>query len=312
MAFIPVSLVIHLALTSILSVTWAVVALRLFGIRHAAARCWILAASILLPVGGFVAHLIYPQTCTGRAGLYPHFACLTSSALGNAGVALLASSLAVAMSQALVTWAAQSRVVQRSVPLAAFDWQDPQVGARVHQAVEDIETKVGKRPPINITFRQGICCTLGIVHPLILVSEDLCRSLDQAELEVALAHEMAHIARHDTGIGLASALFKALTFFSPAAYVGIRLYMDEREKAADDLAVRITKDPLALASVIVKVARAGGTRPGHMAANAVGAGAGRVTERVQRLLGNSESRRAKLPLVLASIAGLVLIAVYAC
>lgn len=36
MAFIPVSLVIHLALTSILSVTWAVVALRLFGIRHAA------------------------------------------------------------------------------------------------------------------------------------------------------------------------------------------------------------------------------------------------------------------------------------
>ena len=49
-----------------------------------------------------------------------------------------------------------------------------------------------------------------------------------------------------------------------------------------------------------------------MAANAVGAGAGRVTERVQRLLGNSESRRAKLPLVLASIAGLVLIAVYAC
>lgn len=32
----------------------------------------------------------------------------------------------------------------------------------------------------------------------------------------------------------------------------------------------------------------------------------------KRLLGNSESRRAKLPLVLASIAGLVLIAVYAC
>lgn len=69
------------------------------------------------------------------------------------------------------------------------------------------------------------------------------------KLEAALAHEMAHIARHDTGIGLASALFKALTFFSPAAYLGIRLYMDEREKAADDLAVRITKDRLILASI---------------------------------------------------------------
>lgn len=311
MPFIPVSLVIHLALTSIASVTWAAVTLRLFGIKHPAARSLILASSLLLPVGGFVAHLIYPHTCTGRISFSIHFACLASSALGDAGTVLLMSSLTVAVSQALVTLAVQSRVVRRSVPLEAYDWQDDQVEARVRLAIERITGKGSVRPTIRVTCRAGICCTVGSVRPIVLISEDLCRSLDLSELEAALAHEMAHVSRHDNGIGLASALFKALTFFSPAAYVGIRLYMDEREKAADDIAVRITGDRLALASAIVKVARAGSMRPTHALANA--AGAGRVTERVQRLLdGASELRQAKLPFVLTSVTGLVLITLYVC
>ena len=315
MPFIPVSLVVHLALTSIMSVTWAVLTLRLFRIGHAAARRWILAAAILLPVGGFITHLIYPQTCTTRGGLSNHLACLTSSALGTAGTVLLSSSLAVALSQALVAWAAQRKVVQSSVSLDSSEWDAPDAGVRIRRAVDELETETGMRLTVRITCKSGICCTVGAARPAILVSEDLCGSLDQAEIKAALAHEVAHIVRHDTGIGWASALFKALTFFSPAGYWGVRLYMDEREKAADDLAALITHDPLALASAIVKVARASATRP-LLAANAAGARVGRITERVQRLLdssepGDSEESR-RLPLVVAAIVGLVLITIFAC
>jgi beta-lactamase regulating signal transducer with metallopeptidase domain len=124
---------------------------------------------------------------------------------------------------------------------------------------------------------------------------------------------MALIARHDNGIGLVSALFRALTFFSPAAYVGVRFYMVEREKAADDLAVRMTGDRLALASAIVKVARTGKTTTSYAVAGTASAGAGRVTERVHRLLdGVSESKQVKAPFVVASITGLLLITLFAC
>lgn len=313
MPIIPVSPVIHLALTSTLSVGWAIVALRLFRIGHAGARRGVLAASILLPVAGFIAHLIYPWNCPTPGGLGSHFACLTSSSLGSAGTALLASSVTVAISQGWVTWAAQRRAFRSAVPLHAFHWDDREAGAVTRRAVEEVEDAAGVSLPVLITSVPGICCAAGIVNPSILISRDFCRSLDPEELKAALAHEMAHVMRKDTRVGLASALFRALTFFSPAAYVGIRLYREEREKAADDLAVRITKNPLALASAIVKVAQAGGRGPAY-AANAAGDTVAAITGRVQRLLEDpgSEMERVRLPLVLASIVGLVLVTLYVC
>ncbi|MGE5579622.1 MAG: M56 family metallopeptidase [Bacillota bacterium] len=315
MPLIPVSLVVHVALTSVLSVGWAIAALYLFRVRHAAARRWILASAVLLPVAGFIGHLVYPRNCTGISGLSTHFACLTSSSLGDAGTWLFASSLALAALQAFVIWVAQRRAARDSVPLSQFVWEDPETGAKAQQAVKELEDRTGMWLTVDITERPGICCTVGVLRPVIVVSEDLCRSLDLAEFKAALAHEAAHISQNDAFIGLASALVKALTFFSPAAYLGIRLYMDEREKAADDLAASITEDPLALASAIVKVAQAG--RPSVAVANAVGNRVGRITGRVQRLLGGVELQKSRLgaPLAIASLAsfvGLVLITVLVC
>jgi len=315
MPLIPVSLVVHVALTSVLSVGWAIAALRLFRVRHAAARRLILASAVLLPVAGFVSHILFPRDCTGISGLNTHFACLTSSSLGEAGTWLFASSVAVAALQAFLTWVAQRRVARDSVPLSQFMWEDADTATKARQAVKELEDRTGMWLAVEVTKRSGICCTVGVLSPVIVVSEDLCRSLDFGELKAALAHEAAHISRHDAFVGLASALVKALTFFSPAAYLGIRLYMDEREKAADDLAVETTNDPLALASAIVKVAQAG--RPAAAVANAVGNRVGRVTDRVQRLLDGAEQRKPRLgaPLAIASLAcivGLVLITVLVC
>ncbi len=321
MPFIPVSLVVHLAFTSAISVTWAVLTLRLFRIRYPAARALILAGSVLLPAGGFVAHLLVPHECDGQLGLLSHLACLGSSAMGNVGAVLLASSLAVAASQAIVTWGAHRRAARQSIPVDAVDWQDDAFRERLCTAADRIARKGSGRPRIMVTSRPGVCCTVGILRPVILISEGLCRSLDLAELEAVLAHEMAHIARHDNGIGLASVLVRALTFFSPAAYVAIRLYMSERENAADDLATRITGDRLALASAIVKVAKLAraAKSPEWAPASAYGASGyasasdGAITARVQRLMDDAgESGQGMLPRILVSVAGLVAIIVYFC
>ena len=93
-----------------------------------------------------------------------------------------------------------------------------------------------------LTEKAGICCTVGVVRPVVLLSRDFFRTMDEEELEAALAHEFAHIKRRDNGIALAVTLLRALTFFWPAAYVAIKQYLHEREKAADDLAVQTTGD----------------------------------------------------------------------
>ncbi len=311
MPFVPVSLVVHVALTSVLSVGWAIVALRVFSIGQAAARRWILATAVLLPVAGFLAHLIYPRDCISTSGLYTHFSCLISSSLGGVGTGLFAASVGLATLQALATFAVQARIIRQSAPFGQFELA-LEVGDKVRRAVREIEGRMSILLRVAVTAKPGVCCTVGVMDPTIVISEELCESLDYAELKAALAHEAAHIVRSDTFVGLASALVKALTFFSPAVYLGIRLYMDDREKAADDLAVDATSDPLALAAAVVKVAQAG--RPALVAANVTGAG--RIKGRVQRLLdGEQTASRGTVPLAIASVVaaiGLALITFYTC
>lgn len=167
-----------------------------------------------------------------------------------------------------------------------------------------------------LTEKAGICCTIGVVRPVVLLSRDFFRTMDEEELEAALAHEFAHIKRRDNGIALAVTLLRALTFFWPAAYVAIKQYLHEREKAADDLAVQTTGDPLALASAIIKVAR---SSPGAAGANATGDSKLGLTARVQRLLdggsnlGSHEGQRSRtLPHVMAAVSGIVAITVFLC
>lgn len=316
MPFIPASLVVHLAFTSLISVAWAFLSMRLFRIRYPATRALVLAVSVLLPAGGFLVHLIYPHNCAGFLSILNHIACLTSSALGEAGILLLSSSLVVTASQAAATWAAQRAVACHSVPLEAMKWDDEGLDASLRRAVAGAIGPNGRLPVVMVTRRPGICCTVGVFRPVILISEEFCRTMDEEELGAALAHEVAHIKRSDNLIALASTLFRALTFFSPAAYFAIRQYMSEREKAADDVAVATTGDRLALASAIIKVARAATSAAG---ANAAGVSDSGVVSRVQRLIDagkefedNNDLRGGRLTYVLASMAGLVAIALYLC
>ena len=76
MPLVPVSLVVHVALASFLSVGWAILALLLFQLRYAAARRLVLASAVLLPVASSKAHAVTtpPLGCTE-----PHY--LTSYGL---------------------------------------------------------------------------------------------------------------------------------------------------------------------------------------------------------------------------------------
>lgn len=104
--------------------------------------------------------------------------------------------------------------------------------------------------------REPVVYITGLREQQLVLSPSLANLLDPDEFKGVLAHEMAHLVRQDIWMSWLLLFFRALTFFNPVALVAIRRIVYENEKVCDDLAVAVTKNPLALASSIIKVYRA--------------------------------------------------------
>ena len=118
----------------------------------------------------------------------------------------------------------------------------------------------------------------------VIVSKNLVPALDDEELEGLLAHELGHIKRHDTLLGAIVSVCYHLLSFSPFCHLAYRDFIRAREEAADDLAVRVSGLPLALASCLVK---AYGLSKGYLQLLPVNVSllsSGTVYERITRLL----------------------------
>ncbi len=101
----------------------------------------------------------------------------------------------------------------------------------------------------------------GFARPVVVLSRRALDLLDEQEREAALAHELAHLARHDLAIGWVLMLVRTLHLFNPALQLLARSAVHEAEGAADREASRLTGRPVALASGLLKLARGGGSGP---------------------------------------------------
>lgn len=136
-------------------------------------------------------------------------------------------------------------------------------------------------PPVALCSGwPGGATVVGILRPVLLVDEDLARTLDPEELEGLVAHELAHVRRRDNLVALLAALAQDLAFFVPGVRGVVRGLHREREAAADQLAVQVTGRPGALASGLLKVLDA---RHGPAGCSAFVTG-GSVVDRVRLLV----------------------------
>src|SRR5205807_6961366 len=95
---------------------------------------------------------------------------------------------------------------------------------------------------------------LGIVHPRIVVPAEGCDALDETELAAILAHECAHVARHDNLLALAEALIGAMLWFHPLVWLTRRALTQTREAACDESALAGTA-PVTYLHALTKIAR---------------------------------------------------------
>lgn len=80
----------------------------------------------------------------------------------------------------------------------------------------------------------------GLWNPVILLPTARLEQLRGEAMEMALAHEVAHVARRDLWAAWVPALGKVLLWFFPGAYLAAREHAQAREEACDALALALT------------------------------------------------------------------------
>jgi beta-lactamase regulating signal transducer with metallopeptidase domain len=129
--------------------------------------------------------------------------------------------------------------------------------SQVQQQVDAFALRVGllrRAPRVCLCASdRPLALTYGVFRPTILLSTWMLQHLDQQEREAVLVHELGHIARRDYLLVLIATLLRDAFFYLPTSRMAYQQFQREKELACDELAVHITRRPLALASALTKV-----------------------------------------------------------
>jgi bla regulator protein BlaR1 len=95
---------------------------------------------------------------------------------------------------------------------------------------------------------------MGYVKPVILLPISLLTSMAPAELEMILAHELAHVLRKDYLFNFVQSVAETIFFYHPAVWYLAGVLHTERENCCDDLATELTGSPQQLARALASLA----------------------------------------------------------
>jgi beta-lactamase regulating signal transducer with metallopeptidase domain len=190
------------------------------------------------------------------------------------GVAAWALGVAVLSLRLLGGWwlVARLRHSVSNLPLDA--WQE---------ALERLARRVGVSRPVHVlrSVLVDVPTAIGWLRPVILIPASTLAGLAPAQIEAILAHELAHIRRHDYLVNLLQSVIETLLFYHPAVWWVSRRIRDERELCCDEIAVRVSGDAVGYARALCELERLRQGAP----ALAMAASGGSLRARIARLLG---------------------------
>jgi Zn-dependent protease with chaperone function len=98
--------------------------------------------------------------------------------------------------------------------------------------------------------------TTGLLFPRIYITNTLLQLLTHDEIMAVLCHEWAHVLRRDNLWNWLVRLLCDVVWFLPGNHVAWRQMVASQDEACDVLAATMTRQPLALARALVKIAGA--------------------------------------------------------
>ena len=157
-------------------------------------------------------------------------------------------------------------------------------GTPADETVEAIAASAVRRldvtRPIRIVMSAAteVPSVIGWMRPIVLLPLGVTLNLTPAQLEAVIAHELAHVARHDYLVNIAQAVVETIFFYHPAAWWISKQLRIERELCCDDLAVQASGDAVGYARALASLERIRQPRV------ALAASGGPLLYRIQRLL----------------------------
>ena len=166
---------------------------------------------------------------------------------------------------------------------------------RLKRATRDVDEAVSFRLRV-LAQRLGVSRTVhvfasevvrvptvvGWLRPVILLPVSVITGLPATHLDAVLAHELAHVQRHDYLVNALQTIIETLLFYHPAVWWCSRQIRIEREHCCDDLVVEACRDRVAYARALAQLEELRGLEP-MLSLNATG---GRLIARVRRVLGH--------------------------
>ena len=149
---------------------------------------------------------------------------------------------------------------------------------------------------------------IGWLKPAILIPPSAVCRLDWRQAEMILAHELAHIRRHDYLLNILQVLIETLLFYHPLVHWISRDARNEREFCCDDAAMHTCGDRLGYLKALAELEQ----HRLHVSA-ALAASGGALLNRAYRLayrnepIGRLPAWSATLALLTALLAGILLI-----
>jgi uncharacterized protein (TIGR03435 family) len=95
---------------------------------------------------------------------------------------------------------------------------------------------------------------VGWLRPMVLLPVAAMSGLSPRQVEAILAHELAHIRRHDFLVNLLQTLAETVLFYHPAVWWISRRIRTEREHCCDDVAVSVCGDATEYAAALTELA----------------------------------------------------------
>ncbi len=157
------------------------------------------------------------------------------------------------------------------------------VGDELLKRLHGVANRLGVERTVRLlaSSRVDVPAVIGHFRPVILLPVGLLSGLTIEEIELILAHELAHIRRHDYLINLVQTTFETLLFYHPAAWWLSSEIRRERENCCDDLAVSISGNRIAYARTLAMLEE----KRTSMPATAIAASGGSLIARIRRVVG---------------------------
>lgn len=121
--------------------------------------------------------------------------------------------------------------------------------------LHDLMMKLNLSKPVSAFFSPLTCMpiTLGVMKPVILFPVTALTGLSLKEAEAVIAHELAHIMRHDYLLNIIQSIIEIVFFYHPAIWMISRQIKSERENCCDNIAISVTGDKIAFAKALAAV-----------------------------------------------------------